>query len=498
MKRCLVILVALLLLIPARSAWAAPPDYCGGVNNEYEYQEVVFLSGQPVLFKGSFSTSEKSSDGKGSVSYKFDLKPADPALKGSLDRRVTYESIYTNFSQQGQTTAATEVKSYRETVVLEDDRYTLEDFQFSRSDVIDRRPAADFFSGTIAARKVYLLNKDEGTVVLDISGGTVGYSNFWGKTETQVLDCQLQSQGTAGSAEETTEEFAWSGTVRVIASDSLRKTLAYSPNEVSLSSFPGGHMTVAKQEMNSSYQYDLPLVKDEVAQDYGRNNGQLDLRMSMLPEVQRLLLPKFRDLGGHWAEEDIKKLYSLNVFQGTSAFFLPDAPMTRMDFVRAVMRACNITIQEPQGTSLLRTRSKAVAEPSLVKDVPTSDPNYAYVKEAINRGLVQGTGEYFLPNSSLTRAQAVTILIRGLGFEFNAPAPGFFTSFRDDAEIPAWSKESIYMARQIGLLNADSTNRCYPNQVMTRAEASTMLIRFLSFLERDLQQDYRENIVLYK
>lgn len=498
MQRWLALLVVVLLMTPLQPVWAAPPDYCGGVNNEYEYQEVVFLSGEPVLFKGSFTSSEKISDVKGTVSYKFDLKPADPALKGSLDRRVTYESAYTNFSPQGQTTGATGIKSYRETVVLGEDRFTLEDYQFSRSDVVDNRPAADFFSGTIAARKVYKLNKDEGTVIVDISGGAVGYSNFWGKTETQILDYNLQSELLPSPGdEEKRGGFSWAGTVRVIASDSLRKSLDYSPNEVSLSSFPGGHMTVEKREMVSSCQYDLPRMKDGVPREYQRESGEIDLHQAMLPNIERLILPKFRDLGGHWAEEDIKKLYSLNVFQGTSPFFLPDAPMTRMDFTRAVMRSCNISPEQPQKTGLVRTR-KAPSEASLVKDVPSSNPDYQYVKEAINRGLVQGVGGYFLPDSSLTRAQAVTILVRGLGFEYNAPAPGFFTQFRDDAEIPAWAKDSVYMARQIGLLAGDSSNRVHPNQVMTRAEASAMLIRFLSFLERDLQQDYRENIVLYK
>lgn len=496
MKRWLAILAAVIIIIPARPAWGAPPDYCGGVNNEYEYQEVVFLSGEPVLFKGSFSAIEKNSESKGSVSYKFDLKPADPSIKGSLDRRVSYESVYTNFSPQGQTTASTEVKSYRESVVIGDKRYSLEDYQFSRSDVIDRRPAADFFSGTIAARKVYQLNKDEGLVTVDISGGIVGYSNFWGKTETQVLDHSVHCQGLTGADEEA-EAASWSGTVRMIASDSVRKSLSYSPNEVTLSSFPGGHMTVSKEEMTSSCQFDLPEVEEGVVLEAERVNGCIELNQTMLPDIQRLILPKFKDLGGHWAEEDIKKLYSLNVFQGTSAFFLPDAPMTRRDFVRAVMRSCNIKIEESQSTGLVRARKTAPQTP-LLRDVLTTDPDYAYVKEALNRGLAQGSGGYFLPDAPLTRAQAVTILIRGLGFEYNAPAPGFFSSFRDDADIPAWSKDSVYMARQIGLLNGDTTNRCYPNQVMSRAEASTMLIRFLNFLERDLQQDYRENIVLYK
>ncbi len=489
--------MVLFLLVPLRPVQAVVPDYLGGVNNEYEYQEVVFISGQPLLFKGTFTSSTKGSAEKETVSYKFSLKPDDPELKGSLDRRVTYETNYTEFTPQGQTTGTTGIKSYRETVVLGQDRYTLSDYQFSRSDVIDNRPASDFSSGTVVARKVYQINKNQGTVIVDISGGMVGYSNFWGKTETQALDYDFQVTRLPVVTKDTqTEAVAWSGTARTMASDSLRKSLNYAANEASLSSFPGGHMIVAQQEMVSNYKYDLPRVVDGVVQDYSRDNGEIQLRQSMLPQIERLILPKFRDLGGHWAQEDIKKLYSLNVFQGDSPFFLPDIPMTRLDFTRAVMRGCNMMPETTKNTARVRTRQTAPEAP-LVKDIANSDPDYEYVKEAISKGLVEGYGGYFRPGSSLTRAEAVTILVRGLGFEFNAPGPGFMTHFNDDAEIPAWARESVYVAYQIGLLTGDLSNRAYPNQVMSRAEASAMLIRFLNFLEKDLQQDYRENILLY-
>ena len=134
----------------------------------------------------------------------------------------------------------------------------------------------------------------------------------------------------------------------------------------------------------------------------------------------------------------------------------------------------------------------------MVQDVPVSDPNYTYVKEAINQGLVQGSGGYFLPAESLTRAQAITILVRALGFDYNAPAPGYTTSFVDDTSIPSWARDSFYMASQMGLLTGDASNRAHPNRAMTRAEASALLVRFLGFLEKDLQKDYRENIMLYQ
>jgi hypothetical protein len=102
-----------------------------------------------------------------------------------------------------------------------------------------------------------------------------------------------------------------------------------------------------------------------------------------------------------------------------------------------------------------------------------------------------------MPDVPLTRTEAVAIIIRALGFDNLAPIPGYRTSFDDDDEIAEWAKDSIYMAKEIGLIEGDGINRFNPNKVMTRAEASTMITRFLKFMERDLQKDYRENIILF-
>ncbi|MEN6328450.1 MAG: hypothetical protein ABFD18_19850, partial [Syntrophomonas sp.] len=67
----------------------------------------------------------------------------------------------------------------------------------------------------------------------------------------------------------------------------------------------------------------------------------------------------------------------------------------------------------------------------------------------------------------------------------------------DDSQIPGWARDSFYVAGEIGLIKGNNYNQANPNQVMTRAEASAMLVSFLSFLEVDLQKDYRENIILF-
>jgi hypothetical protein len=109
----------------------------------------------------------------------------------------------------------------------------------------------------------------------------------------------------------------------------------------------------------------------------------------MLPKVERLIIPKFRDTGGHWAEEDINQLYSLDVFSGSTTFFLPDIPMTRRDFTRAVVKAANIRTSSEQ--KITRTASRrTVPEQSPFQDLPSSDTDYAYIKEAVSKGLSMG------------------------------------------------------------------------------------------------------------
>lgn len=502
MKKLVAVLLILGLLTPPVSLRAAPPEFSGGVNNEYEYEEIVFLTGEPVKFTGTLTVSERAKTDGRTVSYRFKLTPADKSVKGKLDRTVTYVDQYTRRNDKGQTIAQTTLDRYSEAVEINGDKFELKDYQFSKSDVIDNRPASDFYSGNLKGRKVYTVNKTAGQVIVDITGGDVGYKNFWGSTETQVIDWVITARKEVLEDPEDQQNtnkitISWQGTVRIQASDSMTKTLQYLNNGAHYSSFDGGHARITNQDIVSAIEYDLPKMVDGRPDDRRRNQGTIQLAKEMVPRVERLIVPKFRDVGGHWAEEDIKKLYSLDVFDAVSQVFSPDTPMTREEFTRAIIRACNIRPAIATKTAPVRT-TKKVAEKSPFIDVSVDDPNYEYIKEGLTKGIISGVSSgRFLPKGSLTRAQAITMLIRGLGFENRAPVPGFNTLFDDNRDIPDWAKDSIYMAREIGLVRGDNLNRVHPNDVMTRAEASSLLVRFLEFLQKDLQKDYRENIILF-
>jgi len=457
---------------------AVPPDFSGGVNNEYDYEEVVFISGEPVVVSGSgknVSIKTTSKSNQATTVYKLTLSGVDSNnLPVELSRNITYETILYPHEDKGQTTSQTTVKKFKEQIEVDKNRYKLEDYQFSKSDIIDNRPASDYHAGTLKARKIYSINKDEGKVVVDITGNTIGYHNFWGSTEKQQIEQIFDWSGNATKNQ---------GVVDISSVDSQTRSLIYTPHTPNLSSFEHAHTRTTNRDMYSEYQYNLPLASGRTLR------GNINLTQEFLPHIERMVVPKFRDIGGHWAEEDIQKSYALDIFEGVPPFFVPDAPMTRIDFIRAVVKGAQIRIAEPPKSS--RTSRNKNTESAIFSDIPVTHPDYNYVKEVVNRGIVSGvSADLFMPQSPLTRAQAITIMIKALGWENRAPSPGFATPFIDDANIPYWAKDSIYVAWNTGLVSGDTSNRINPNQPLSRAEASALVIKFLYYLEIELQQDH--------
>ena len=492
----MILTIILIALMPLNS-YGTPVGFSGGVNNEFEYEEVVFVTGEPIHFIGKVKKSERENDSEKTIRYTYDLEPKDADLEGELRRTLTVETAFDERNDKGQAIGETTITKYSEDIEIGEDEYELDDFQFSKSDVIDKRPASDFYSGNIKGRKVYLVNEgddNEGKVIIDISGGNVGYENFWGKTETQAIDYYINTNRKIDG-----DDISWQGSVNIQVSDSLTKNLKYADNVVNLSSFNGGYAKVTNREIVSEYEYDLPRFDGLEPEKNKRERDDIKLSRKMVPKIERLIVPKFKDVGGHWAQGYIEKLYSLDVFDEESQFFTPDIPMTRSEFTRAIIKACNIrTLLDEENNRRPRRRRNEPQEVSPFNDVPINDKDYAFIKEGLSKGIIKGSPNgLFNPEKSLTRAEAITILIRALGFESKSPTPGYYTSFDDDNAIPNWARDSIYVANEVGIIYGDNANRVNPNEVMTRAQASAMLVRFLEFLEKDLQRDYRENIINY-
>lgn len=470
----LTVVLGFTLFIPTASAKV--PDFNGGVLDEYEYEEVFFLTGYPIKFTGKATVTEKENKNQLTTTYKFTLA-SDAGDK--LTRNVVYVSDLKNYETKGQTTSNTTVKSYTEKVTMANTNkttYTLDDYQFSQGSVIDNRPATDYYSGNVIARKIYIKSEkvDKKTqtnkITVYMDGRNVGYKNFWGSTDTQFIDYEIETpQGT--------------GFVTSKVSDSKSRVLEYEQHTPSLSSFVGGHAVISSSNIVSEYEYNIP---------YYAGTGTYYLNKENTPKIERLIVPKFRDIAKHWSKTNIEKLYSLGIFDESSNFFSPDAAMKKDLFTVGVAKAVDLRVLEAKPTNKKSTKK------ALFKDLDVKDPNYVYIESALNKGIVSPVNkEMFGANDSITRAQAVTIIVRSLGLEGRAPTPGYTTKFIDDNKIPKEAKDSIYVASELGLIDPDTKNRINPNEVLTRGKASQLLVRYLNFLESDLKQNYRDDMLYF-
>ena len=464
------------------------PGFEGGIANENEYAEMLFITGKPILLEGSYTISPGRMRGNVlTTNYIYKLSNSEEDVK--LDRRITIETTFSKEETRGQTIAVSRITSSKENIKIGKDRYTLKDYQFSQSTIADENAAITYYAGSWDGRKTYDFNRDKGEVLISITGEIVGQNHNWGGAETQTVKYFLDFNGDVEVDKKIWEKSEWSASMEVTTSVNRTKELAYVSNEPAWISFRGGYLKTEQKESIMKYEYNLPRFDSFGLPTRSRKSGEGIEKLVTVPINERLPIPDIKDINGHWAQSDIERLLSLKVLNPGGCIFGPGVNMTRGEFAGAIVKTC-----EMMGET---TGVKDTGEP-LFRDVPRGHKYFDYIQLVGSKGIMSGTDlGYFSPNSPLTRGQALTIIIRSLGLEGLAPNPPFSTHFADDSEIPLWAKPAIFAASEIGLVTGDSLGRALPNRVMTKAEAAAFLNRFITFLQHDIKQEYVDRILNY-
>ena len=166
--------------------------------------------------------------------------------------------------------------------------------------------------------------------------------------------------------------------------------------------------------------------------------------------------------------------------------------MKRYQYTVGVLKAVDIRVLE-------QPKKSKVPKKAIFNDLNVKDPDYLYIESAVEKGIITGvTPDEFKPNGPDYTCTSVAILIRALGMEGRAPSPGYRTNYVDNNKIPAWGKDSVYVATELGLIYGDEKNRFNPNAPLTRAQSAALLVRFLDFLESDLKQNYRDDMLFFE
>jgi len=103
------------------------------------------------------------------------------------------------------------------------------------------------------------------------------------------------------------------------------------------------------------------------------------------------------------------------------------------------------------------------------------------VQQAMKLGIIAGYEDgTFRPDANITHAEMITMVIRASGLSTANHVPN--TSFSDDADIPKWAKPAVSKAEESSIINAGESRdgKFAPQAMSTRAEAASAIVRMLA------------------
>ena len=159
----------------------------------------------------------------------------------------------------------------------------------------------------------------------------------------------------------------------------------------------------------------------------------------------------FQDTRGHWAEDAIAFSAARELFSGkTATSFAPDAPMSRAMLMTVLSRLDGV---DAAGGSAYETG----------------------MAWAVAQGISDGRN----PEGQVTREQFVAMLHRYAG---SPAATDRELRFSDTEAVSAYAREAARWAVENGILSGYGDGSFAPKGKATRAQAATMLTRYIEYL----------------
>ena len=463
------------------------------------YQEYIFVTGEPILVKGTLVIGKTVKDNVTALTYSYKLNNRLPMVQ--LTRDFTFETVST-VKENGQTVTETSyTKEPSEKIVTAGKTYTLRTYDFTRTSLIDEKPAVSYYSGNSWYRKQYEISGGTGTsasgnfVTVEGTGEFYGFDQYWGNADVEITDLVIDYQEGVGADAES-----WSGTANVRRSQSNVTGLRYVENEPNAISFRGGFLETRKNDNVLEYQARLPeFTENGISTDKIKRYSD-SVQIETFPSTRRLISPDLRQIRGHWAEEALSKLFGLEILRSGASQYNPEQYITRAEFADAIISAAKSIPADPfiklSNNRKKASPKKAVEPEPIFTDVPSTHVSFAQIEEAYTRGLfLPMSKNEFSPNGHITVADASVVFIRAMGLESLASYHGAITNFTDDDNIPDYARNALYVSSDIGLLRGDQDGNIHPNNVLTKGEAAVMIDRFVEYMREDLKDDYRDRML---
>lgn len=448
------------------------------------YKENVYLTGKAETVEGTIEIKPgkgiDTTAGQGTYTetYKMTAKNSDNTVR--VTRNITTETKYIYEADRRQATKTTTLKKWSEIVTVDGQTYKLDSdlSDFSKSTLEDYTPGVLYYRGDIHYTAVYEPSGGESTnnITISVNAPIYGYGQAYAKSETQKRTITIELGNNQGYAIEETPTFT------------VYRDIEYGANEPTAISMAGNYKEIVRSEGVLSYnivQGNQSLYDDEYSGMMSVEGGST---------IDQLSYPTNLKLAGHPAETQIKKMYSMKIFDEAAATFSTNQIVTKKEYVAMLVKALQIELPEEETSSRKSSSKKQQEVVSPFTDIQSTDAYYKYAVAAYNVGLVDGGT--FNGNTYLTREMMYVLNVRAIGLErLGLGTSDAYTPFVDDNQIGNWAKSSIYAASKLGIITP-SNGYIFPKKAVTKAECATFLDQFIEYLRYDLQKDYNEKMLL--
>lgn len=468
---------------------------------QYQYEEPCFLSGIPIIMKGTLTLSKSLKDDTKNQQQVLTTKYVYSLSNGTtnkLSRTLTFVTTITT-KPNGQKVESTQLTQASETVTIGGKTYVIPsvaDYELTKSILNDSKPAVNYYQGEIISRKKYRIGSSQTSkeyVIVDSTTSYTGYDQYWSSAETQIINQEI-SQERAGKTVVV-------GSVKMEVSTTTKKELEYYENLPEQSSIAGGYVQTQANENVLKYTAELSELDRKGLPTSKKVTHTSDLKLESFPTSTRMVSPNLNKLRGHPSEENIALMFGLEAFKSSEAAdFDPQEYISRAEFVDAFLKVAPEVPLDPaftkKKTTTKKTKNQTIT--SAFSDVPTSHIYLESINEASKRGIISGNGKSkFRPGDLITFSEAVAMMINTLGLNGLAPNPVPVTSFKDNDKIPVYARAPMYVAEQIGLISEDAKGYINPNSHITKAKFADMMRTYIDYMGKDIRKEYMDRLINY-
>ncbi len=171
----------------------------------------------------------------------------------------------------------------------------------------------------------------------------------------------------------------------------------------------------------------------------------------------------FVDIADHWAEKAICTLYQADVINGISEKnFEPNRAITRAEFLKITLEALDYSVYPVQSAAFTDTKA--------------GEWHYRYITFAHAKGFIKGYDDgHFAPDSPISRAEALSILIKIAGY--SSADTSFVNVHFNDVDSTDWFANAVAIGIEKKWVEGYGDGSFRPDNSISRAEAATVILR---------------------